>query len=343
MGPDPARRPRHGVRCASVGAVIPDTGRYAVQGAQMRAGLELWARRADADLEIVDDRSNPERSANVHERLRQRCRFVIGPYGSDATRAVAHAADGAVVWNHGAAADDVQRLKGVVSLPSPASRYLVALGRGVATIRPGARIALVAARGRFAQQAVEGLAAESGQLDLAIAARFTLADTPHAIAAVAPDAVLACGPLHREAALLGQLADVLPEAILGGVSPGVADFGEVLGRDIDDVLAPVQWHQDVVQDISLGPTPAQIAADAGSRTLAAFDYVAAQAYAAGVLAEFCTEAAPADPLALAASLRTATFFGRFGLDRASGLQIDHRLSVIRRVGGERVLFLANAA
>jgi hypothetical protein len=70
---------------------------------------------------------------------------VLGPYGSDSARAVTAARSGAVVWNHGAAADDVQRLPGVVSVPSPASRCLVALGRAVAALRPAATIALVTA------------------------------------------------------------------------------------------------------------------------------------------------------------------------------------------------------
>jgi pimeloyl-ACP methyl ester carboxylesterase len=96
--------------------------------------------------------------------LRTRCNVVLGPYGSDSTRAVARAADGRVVWNHGAAADDVQRLPGVVSLPSPASRYLVALGRAVAELRPGARVAVVAASGRFAAYARDGLAREAAAL-----------------------------------------------------------------------------------------------------------------------------------------------------------------------------------
>ena len=60
--------------------------------------------------------------AQFHSQLLARgCRFVLGPYGSDSTRAVAEGRPG-IVWNHGAAADDVQRLPGVVSLASPASR-----------------------------------------------------------------------------------------------------------------------------------------------------------------------------------------------------------------------------
>jgi hypothetical protein len=89
---------------------------------QLRAGLELWAARRGARLLIEDDRSSPRRAIEVHARLLARgCAFVLGPYGGDCTRAVARAADGAAVWNHGAAADDVQRLHGVVSVCSPAS------------------------------------------------------------------------------------------------------------------------------------------------------------------------------------------------------------------------------
>ncbi|MCY4087439.1 MAG: hypothetical protein OXG37_11335 [Actinomycetia bacterium] len=45
------------------------------------------------------------------------------------------AAAGAVVWNHGAASDDVQAMPGVVSLPTLVSVGLVALGRAVAQAR----------------------------------------------------------------------------------------------------------------------------------------------------------------------------------------------------------------
>jgi hypothetical protein len=145
-----------------VGAPLPLTGRYAVQGAQVRAGLELWARHTGARLVLLDDCSDPREAARLHEDLvAGGCRFVLGPYGSDSTRAVARARAGRVVWNHGAAADDVQRLPGVVSAPSPASRYLVGLGRAVAPLSPGARIAVEAAPGRFARFACEELQREA--------------------------------------------------------------------------------------------------------------------------------------------------------------------------------------
>lgn len=197
---------------------------------------------------------------------------MLGPYGSDSTRAVARARAGRVVWNHGAAADDVQRLPGVVSVPSPASRYLVALGRAVARLSPGARIAVEAAPGRFARFASEELQREAAVLGLRLVPKPTKAD-----------AVLYCGPLEWE---LERFRLRRPGLLLGGVSPGLAAFAQLLGDDPEGLLAPVQWHPDLRVESELGPV-----------TIGLEDYVAAQAYAACLIAERCVELDPTNPLA----------------------------------------------
>jgi ABC-type branched-subunit amino acid transport system substrate-binding protein len=295
----------------TIGAPVPLTGRYATQGAQMRAGLELWARRADARLHLIDDASDPRQAAEAHRRLRGAgCSFVVGPYGSDSTRAVA-SSGASLVWNHGAAADDVQRLPGVVSLPSPASRYLIALGRAVAHLRPGAAVAVLAAPGRFARLAREALEREARALGLAIVEE-----------ADAADAVLCAGPVDFEVPLLRELAG--NGRLAGGVSPGLAAFPSVAGFDPEGLVAPVQWHPELG-----GPEGLE-------------DYVAAQAYAACLVAERCLELDPGDPLAAARALRTTTFFGGFEL-APDGLQTGHRLSVVRWTSGRCRLLLANAA
>jgi len=308
---------------------VPATGRYPVQGAQVRAGLELWARRAGMRLVVEDDRSRPERAARLHAELVGRgCHFVLGPYGSDSARAVAAARPGAVVWNHGAAADDVQRLPGVVSVPSPASRYLVALGRAVAALRPGATIALVTATGRFARLAREGLERADPAPGLGILARFSFRDPPARVAAAGADAILACGPVRAEVALLRALARLVPGTLRGGLSPGLAAFPALLGGDPEGLLAPVQWHPGTRTSPELGPSSAELVAEARARALGELDYVA-QAYAAALIAGRCLELGPDDPLGAARRLRTTTFFGAFELDPATGLQRGHRLSVVR--------------
>jgi Periplasmic binding protein len=303
----------------TVAAPAPLTGRYAVQGAQMRAGLELWARHAGVRVEVVDDESKPEQAARIHEELAARgCRFVLGPYGSDSTRQVAEARAGLVVWNHGAAADDVQRLPGVVSVATPASRYLLALGRVVAELRPGVAAALVTAPGRLARFAREGLEQEACSLGIELVSDLAQAE-----------AVLLCGPLQWECERLRSL--VGSGKLLGGLSPGLTAFPELLEADPEGVLAPVQWHP------GSGPAP-----ELGPASVPLEDYIAAQTYAAALIADRCIELNGPDPLAAALDLRTSTFFGAFQLD-ASRLQVGHRLSVVRWRSGWRELLLSDAA
>jgi hypothetical protein len=304
---------------SEVGAPVPLTGRYSVQGAQVRAGLELWARHSGTSLVLRDDGSDPEQAVRIHAQLVARgCRFVLGPYGSDSTRAVARVEAGRVVWNHGAAANDVQRLPGVVSLPSPASRYLVALGHGVAQLRPGARVAVAAAAGRFAGFAAEGLKQHAAALGI------TLVDDVDEA-----DVLLVCGPLDWELDLFRGIGT--GRLLLGGCSPALAAFPQMLGRDPEGLLAPVQWHPDLRVEAELGPA-----------TLELTDYPAAQAYAACLIAEHCLALQPADPLAAAHRLRTTTFFGGFELGE-DGLQVGHRLSVVQWRGGRRELLVVGAA
>ena len=284
----------------------------------MRAGIELWARHAGVRVDVVDDGSKPERAARIHEELLTRgYRFVLGPYGSDCTRSVAESRAGSVVWNHGAAADDVQRLPGVVSVATPASRYLVALGRVVADLQPRAVTAVFTAPGRFARFAREGLEREARSLGIELVSDLAEAD-----------AVLLCGPLQWECERMRPL--IGSGRLLGGLSPGLAAFPGLLGADPEGMLAPVQWHPDLRRTPELGP---------GS--LPVEDYVAAQAYATALIADRCLELNSSDPLATARALRTTTCLGAFELD-ASGLQVGHRLSVVRWRSGRRELLLSDS-
>ena len=273
----------------------------------MRAGVELWARDTGRELVVLDDESRAQVAAFVHKQLVELdCNPVLGPYGSDTTRGVALDRAGQVVWNHGAAADDVQRLPGVVSVPSPASRYLVALARAAVGLG-AARLAVLTARGHFARLAREGLEREAPALGVELV--HDLGDA---------DCVLLCGPVEWEAKRFRELER---RGLFGGVSPGLPQAPQAWP---DGTLAPVQWHPE------LGGPPGLA------------DYVAAQAYAVALVAQRCLELDPADPLSAARSLSITTFFGRFELDE-TGLQTGHRLSVVRWRRGRQELLLADAA
>ena len=213
----------------------------------MRAGLELWARDSGRELVVLDDESDAQLAARVHHRLvEQGCDPVLGPYGSDTTRAVARARGGGVVWNHGAAADDVQQLPGVVSVATPASGYLVALAQTAAGLG-AARLAVLTAPGPFAAAARKGLERAAASLGVELVADATGADC-----------VLLCGPVEWEAERFRELDR--RGLLFGGVSPGLPDAPRAWP---DGTLAPVQWHPELG-----GPSGLE-------------DYVAAQAYAGG--------------------------------------------------------------
>jgi hypothetical protein len=270
----------------------------------MRAGLELWARDAGRELVVLDDESSAEVVASVHEQLAGLgCEPVLGPYGSDTTRAVARARAGRAVWNHGAAADDVQRLPGVVSVPTPASRYLVAVAQAAAGLG-AAVVAVITAGGTFARLAREGLEREAANLGVDL-----VPDPDNA------DCVLLCGPVEWEAARFRELER--RRVLFGGVSPGLPRAPHVWP---EGTLAPVQWHPDLG-----GPAGLE-------------DYVAAQAYAAALIAERCLAIDRDDPLSAVRSLSTETFFGPFELDE-TGLQTGHRLRVVRWRGRRQELVL----
>jgi ABC-type branched-subunit amino acid transport system substrate-binding protein len=299
-------------RQLKVGASLSLSGRYAAQGRSACAGLEAWARDQTAELVVRDDESSADVAVALHRQLSSECSFVLGPYGSDLARAVARDAAGGVVWNHGAAADDVQRLPGVVSVPSPASGYLVAVASVVSAMRPRATICVLAAQGLFATCARQGIEAAATGLGI------NLVGDP-----AAADVLLLCGPisweiehirLHRRLGLL-----------IGAVSPGLSEFPELFGDDPEGLLAPVQWHPAVRIRPELGPLTVDLA-----------DYVAAQAYAVALISSNCHQLQQDDPLAAAKQLQTSTFFGGFRLAR-DGLQVGHQLAVVQWKNGCRHL------
>jgi ABC-type branched-subunit amino acid transport system substrate-binding protein len=266
--------------------------------------LEAWAHDHGVELLLRDDHSSPKDAAQVYLQLVTTCRFVVGPYGGDSMRAVAQVCSGSVVWNQGAAADDVQRMPGVVSVPSPASGYLVALAGAVSVLRPGVAVCVLTAPGRFAARARDGLEAAAPGLGLNLVADPAVADV-----------VLLCGPLGWELERIRRLRR--PGLVIGGVSPGIASFPQLLGDDPEGLLAAVQWHPDLPIQPSLGPPSVVLP-----------DYLAGQAYASALIADHCLQLAPDDPLTAAKELQTITFFGGFQL-ASDGLQVGHQLAVIR--------------
>jgi hypothetical protein len=133
------------------------TGRYALQSAQVRAGLDLWAADQPVELVIIDDRGSPSRAMAAYRvLLADGIEILLGPYGSGTVRHVAPVVcgSGRLLWNHGGAADDLASPL-LATVVAPASTYLASL---LVLARDAGLDNVLVARGsgRFAQHVATG-------------------------------------------------------------------------------------------------------------------------------------------------------------------------------------------
>lgn len=342
-----------------VGGVVSLSGRYAFQGRLAGAGLQqavadvrgcrgvrLADRHVLPELVVLDDGGT---RAGVRQALDALtgADLVVGPYGSDLVRAAgAWAAErGRVLWNHGGSADDVERLSGVVSVASPASRYLAAVLEALARHRPSARVLVAVGRGGFGQHAAQGAQQAAARLGMSVVGCVTHDEVPEVPDA---DVLLLAGSFEQDLALLRRLRR--RPAIIGAVAAGLGAFADELGRQVEGVLAPTQWEEGVHFAVDLGPPPAVMlralrrvlpTRSAGMAT-GHIEYPSAQAYAVVLVALHCVQdAGSLDDGVLAAAarrLRCTTFFGRFGLAE-DGRQLDHDMLVVQwRAGMKRIVW-----
>jgi ABC-type branched-subunit amino acid transport system substrate-binding protein len=295
------------------------SGRYAPLGRQAAAGLEAWAGAAGARLRLEDDRSEPERSAALALELAPRADLLFGPYGSGCGRAVAEAmaARPEVVWNHGAAAVERTGAR-MADVLGPARSYW----RGLpAALGGDGLVAVVRCPGGFGAEIAAGASHALEAAGAPPVARLDLdpADPGAVVAAARASGarwIAGGGRMEDDLALArAALAAGLRVAL---VVMGVAIAGRELGPEVAGCLGPVQWDGD------RSGWPFALPPDA--------DYPAAQAAAAGMLAERAlAEVGGGGPDALwdaARALRTATPLGPFALD-AEGRQTAHAPAIVR--------------
>jgi branched-chain amino acid transport system substrate-binding protein len=303
-------------------AALALTGRYAAMGRQAAAGLDAWARARGTALTVEDDRSDPAESARLVAALAPGADVVFGPYGSGPARAVARAMAGApeVVWNHGGAAVPRAGAR-LVDVLGPAESYWRGLPAALAALGedPG-RVAVARCPGGFGAAVASGVAG-SPVLDVDPADPGACV---RAAAAAGARWLVGGGRAEDDLALARALRGTPLRA--GLVVCGVAMAGEELGDAVAGWIGPAQWAP--------GGPPPPLPLPAGS------DYPAAQALAAGLLAEraaaLAGSFAPDAVWDAARAMREETFLGPFAVD-AEGRQTAHApLIVIWRGAGARL-------
>jgi len=322
------------------GASVSVSGRYALQGRQVLAGLQAWVvnagkglrvhgtgSRAPVRLVYYDDASSPAKAAANAERLldADAVEILIGPYASDLTRAVLPVAGrcGRIVWNHGGASDDLHVEGGrAVGILTPVTGYfggLIELARSLD--RDAARVALLHRRGSsFGRQAALGVgAAASDAMFVADVLTYSslAGELPGVISRLErqrPDVVISAGSFDDEVLLARALVESgLRANAIGLAAAAMQEFPHALGTHAEGFLGPSQWEPRLACVPDFGPGPDE--ATEGIRAQGApHDYLAAQAYAACLIAQCCLEEAGADDGSLwraACALDCSTFFGRF--------------------------------
>ena len=350
------------------GASVSVSGSYALQGRQVLAGLGAWVEavnsgeglrvhgaeaKAPVRLVYYDDASSPAKAAANAERLldADAVEVLIGPYATDLTRAVVPVARrrGRVLWNHGGASDDIHVEGGrAVGILTPVSRYFGGLIELVRSLDPdAARIALLHRRGsgfgHLAALGVEDAASDAMFVTDVVTYSPLASDLPRVIASLQrqrPDLVISAGSFDDEVVLARVLLESgLPVKAVSLAAAAMQEFLDALGTQAEGFLGPSQWEPSLAYIPDFGPGPDE--ASEGIRAEGAPpDYPAAQAYAACLIAQRCLEEAGADDESLwraACALDCATFFGRFHIDPATGLQVGHEVVLVQWRRGRKLV------
>ena len=353
------------------------TGQFGSQGRQALAGASAWVSDTNArggihvashggklpiELTHYDDQSTARVARAGTEKLilDDRVDLLLGPYSSSLTLAALPVAERLqrVLWNHGGASDQIyaQGSRWVVGILTPASRYLHGVLDLVKDRGTAARtVAIVhSARGSFpaaVASGAESYAAEAGfQVEFKAQYSSPAFDFPAILQALLerePDTILGVGRIEDDILLAKEM--VRSGVRVGGialVAAGIGRFGEALGGAATGFMGPSQWEPGANYQPDYGPSDRELAQrykafGPAFRPGGGADYVMAQAYATGLVAQKCVEeTGTLDNLALretAGRLDFTTFYGRFKLEPGTGRQIGHSVSVVQWQGDRKVI------
>jgi branched-chain amino acid transport system substrate-binding protein len=324
------------------GVALGLTGRYAVQSAQVRAGLDQWAADQHVELAIVDDQGSPSRAvAAYHALVEDGIEILLGPYGSGTVRHVAPVVcgSGRLLWNHGGAADDLASPL-LATVIAPASTYLTRLL--VAARDAGLDdVVLAPGRGRFAEhvvtggrRAAEALGMRTRRIEMSDGRALVDAAASRGSVSLADAALVVAGTFEEDVAVVRRVRQARVEVgLLGCVAAGIDEFGHRLGRLADGIVGPAQWWcRD--HPVDVGPPGPEFARRFEERVGRPPDYLAAQAAAAGYLAaEAAARGYGADDVR---GWHADTLLGPFRLDR-SWRQAGYVPVAVQWRRGKRVL------
>jgi branched-chain amino acid transport system substrate-binding protein len=350
-----------------VGLSVSTSGRFELQGRQALNGVLLWQsfanshggialRNVSPPIRIIwyDDEGKVGRvQENVVQLLRNDCiDILIGPYSSHLTIAAAEIAEEQkkLLWNYGGTSDEIftRGWQSIIGISTAASDYFRALPRWLAKRNPELRqiCVLYSAKGTFGAQVNRGVIESARGTDHSVhslAINTPVGNSDAALAmlrGISPEAIVLASSFEDELAIMRSRSR-WPTTVraVAAVSAGTASFGSELGKMSDGVIGPSQWEPDMNFPSIVGPFSDWFVRAFQKEFGTAPGYVAAGAFAAGlILSECIRRAVSLDNNKLrdvASHFDINTFYGRFRIDPESGKQVWHRVQLVRWQNGAR--------
>jgi len=348
-------------RFARLGHQIEDALRLFVADINAAGGVTLRAERGYFALRCHDDGSEQTRCAAIYREL---CGgtgsdILLGPYSSELTAAAAPIAEerGRLLINHAGAADDLYQrgYKMVVGLPTPASQYLDEFIRLLASLKLWRkRLAVITEPTDFARALAAGAQAfvrerpvrrKGVRLGVKWEERFDPGQATELLTTLRRgriNSLASAGSYDHDLAVMRAVLDSeLDIPVLACVAAGRSSFGTDLGDRAEGIVGTSQWEPGSEAIPELGPDPREFLHRMRTRTRSGDgDYVAAQAYSAGVLAAAVVgKLGACDQVRMReqfSTLRTETLFGAFGIDPTTGRQVAHQMLTVQWHKGRKV-------
>ena len=347
---------------APIGRQIQDALRLFVADANAAGGVTIDGQRATYALRCHDDRSDRTRCAGIYREL---CGgtgtdIVLGPYSSELTAVAAPIAEEnrRLFMNHAGAADSLytRGYKMIVGVQTPASQYLNEFIRLVASLKFWRKkLAMITEPTAFASAISSGAEAlmrnrsvrrKGVRLRVKWDEKFDPAMLTEKLLATLRrnriNAVVSAGTYDHDVGVMRAiLRSDLNIPVLACVAAGLSRFRTDLGDGVEGIVGASQWEPSSQAIPELGPDPREFTHRMRTQTRAGeCDYIAAQAYAAGVLvAAVLDKLGTCDQVRMReyfSTLRTGTLFGAFGIDPETGRQVAHRMLTIQWHNGRKV-------
>jgi branched-chain amino acid transport system substrate-binding protein len=333
-----------------VGVAVSLTGSLAAEGRLTQQGYLMWqdwvngqggvragGYRHRVHILFEDDRSRPDVAADLAAGLvtQEHVQFLLAPYGSDATAAVAAVAEQHrvphVAGNGAARTIYTQGYRYTFGVQSPSDSYMSGVLDMAARLSPRPMtIALLSADDSFSLDVADSVKTYAPTLGFRVmssqqypAGATDVTALVARAAATSPDVLINSGHLAEAVAIhrAARALDLNARIFAYSVGPSTPDFVSELGPDADYVLTGSQWTPQVRYRPQMYLTVPEYTA--GYRrmfhTLDEPAYQVAEATAAGLALQRAMESAGTlDPQRVRdalASLDVMTFYGRLKFDR----------------------------